>query len=290
VVRLEPLDDEALAMVVDRALRDRTRGLADRGLTLEDDARARLVALAGGDARRALTILEAAAAAAPDRARIDRAAVVQAAQARVLHHDKEGDQHFDLLSALHKSLRNSDPDAAVYWLARMIEAGADPVQAARRMVAMAAEDIGLADPMALSVAVAAMTAFQQLGLPEGRLPLCEAAVYLATAPKSNAVCVAIDEAAREVREGRQHAVPDHLRNAPTRLAKELGHGAGYRYAHDEPGGVADMRCLPEGLADRRFYRPGSWGFEEKVRARLAEIAERRAKSRAQGRSQAHDDR
>ena len=196
-------------------------------------------------------------------------------QHRVLAHDKDGDHHFDLLSAFHKSLRNSDVDAAVYWLARFLEAGADPLQAARRMVAMAAEDIGLADPMALQIATAAMTAFERMGLPEGRLPLGEAAIYLASAPKSRGVAEALDAATREIQVGRQHPVPLHLRNAPTRLAKELGHGAEYRFAPDEPGHVADMDCLPDALRGRRFYRPGDWGFEAKMRERLEDIARRR---------------
>ncbi|MCC6785775.1 MAG: replication-associated recombination protein A [Planctomycetes bacterium] len=276
VVQLQPLDDVALATLIDRALADEERGLGHLRLRITDAARTRLAFFAGGDARRALTVLEAAAslaAAAGDR--IDVVEIAEAAQQRVLAHDKDGDQHFDLLSAFHKSLRNSDADAAVYWLARSLEAGADPLQAARRMIAMAAEDIGLADPMALQIATSAMLAFERMGLPEGRLPLAEAALYLATAPKSRGVAAAIDAAMSEVREGRQHAVPLHLRNAPTKLAKELGHGQAYRYAPDEPGHVADMDCLPEPLVGKRFYRPGDWGFEAKVRERLEDIARRR---------------
>ncbi len=278
VVALGPLDDDAIGAVVDRALADSERGLGRMQLAITDEARERLALFAGGDARRALTVLEAAAgiAALDPAATIDLEQIAEAAQHRTLAHDKGGDHHFDLLSALHKSLRNSDVDASIYWLARFLEAGADPMQAARRMVAMAAEDVGLADPMALQVAVAAMQALQGLGLPEGRLPLTEAAIYLASAPKSRGVCAAIDAALREIQSGRQHEVPLHLRNAPTRLAKEMGHGAEYRYAHDEPGHVADMDCLPEGLKGRRFYRPGDWGFEgARMVERLREIAERR---------------
>ncbi|MEO6597962.1 MAG: replication-associated recombination protein A, partial [Planctomycetota bacterium] len=183
---------------------------------------------------------------------------------------KDGDQHYDLLSALHKSLRNSDVQAAVYWLARALEAGADPVHAARRMVAMAAEDIGLADPMALQVAVAALHALQFLGLPEGRLPLTQAAVYLAAAPKSNAVYRAINTASELARSGEQHAIPLHLRNAVTGLASDLGHGAGYVYAHDTAAGVAPMPCLPPELRGAVFFEPGERGFEKKVAERMAE--------------------
>ncbi len=275
VVQLQPLDDEAIAALCDRALNDPERGLGERALSFGPGARDALVAFAAGDGRRALTVLEAVATTVDDGATITLDAVEEGVQSRTLAHDKSGDHHFDLLSALHKSLRNSDVQASVYWLARILEAGADPMQAARRMVAMAAEDIGLADPMALQIATSALVAFQNLGLPEGRLPLTQAVIYLAGAPKSNAVASAIGEAAREVREGKQHGVPTRLRNAPTKLSKELGHGDGYRYAHDEPGGVADLDCLPDDLVGREFYRPGEWGFEAKMRERLAEIGRRR---------------
>ena len=275
VVALGALDDDAVAEILRRAIEDRERGVGAQELAIDDHARAALVGLAGGDARRALTILEAVAATAEAGATIDVAAIEGAAQARTLAHDRDGDHHFDLLSALHKSLRNSDVQATVYWLARMLSAGADPLQAARRMVAVAAEDVGLADPMALQIATSALVAFHNLGLPEGRLPLTQAAIYLAAAPKSNSVVSAIGNATREVEQGRQHPVPLHLRNAPTRLARELGHKEGYRYAHDEPGGVADMDCLPEALADSEYYRPGEWGFEAKMRERIDDIERRR---------------
>ena len=270
VVPLQPLGHEAVARVVRTALADTERGLGVRGLRIEDAAVERIVALAGGDARRALGCIEACAATCVDGDLIVPAMVTEAFQHRALRHDKDGDQHFDLLSALHKSLRNSDVQAAVYWLARALEAGADPVHAARRMVAMAAEDIGLADPMALQVAVAALHALQFLGLPEGRLPLTEAAIYLAAAPKSNAVCRAIDAASAAARDGEQHAVPLHLRNAVTGLANELGHGKGYVYAHDTAEGVAAMECLPPELRGAVFFTPGERGFEKKVGERMAE--------------------
>jgi putative ATPase len=269
-VPLQPLPDAAVARLVRQALADRERGLGVRGLSIDDTALERLVGLAGGDARRALGCVEACASTCVDGERLTMACVVEAFQHRALQHDKDGDRHYDLLSALHKSLRNSDVQAAVYWLARSLEAGADPVHAARRMVAMAAEDIGLADPMALQVAVAALHALQFLGLPEGRLPLTEAAIYLAAAPKSNAVVRAITAASEAARDGAQHAVPLHLRNAVTGLAAQLGHGEGYVYAHDAPGGVARIDCLPPELRDAQFFAPGEAGFEKKVAERMAE--------------------
>ncbi|MBZ0152761.1 MAG: replication-associated recombination protein A [Planctomycetes bacterium] len=270
IVALQPLPPAALERLVQTALQDHERGLGVRGLTIEPAAVARLVELAGGDARRTLGCLEACAATCLDADVITRQMVVEAFQHRALAHDRDGDQHYDLLSALHKSLRNSDVQAAVYWLARALEAGADPVHAARRMVAMASEDIGLADPMALQVAVAALQALQFLGLPEGRLPLTQAAVYLAAAPKSNAVIRAVTAATALVRDGEQLPVPPHMRNAPTALAKTLGHGDGYVYAHDTEAGVAAMPCLPPPLAGVRFFEPGERGFEKKVAERMAD--------------------
>jgi putative ATPase len=270
VVALQSLPEPALAALVQRALADRERGLGARSLQLADDALARLVLLAGGDARRALTALEACAQTVVDGEAITPAMVTEAFQHRALRHDKDGDLHYDLLSALHKSLRNSDVQAAVYWLQRAIEAGADPLHAARRMVAMAAEDIGLADPMALQVAVAAQQAAHFLGLPEANLPLTQAAVYLAAAPKSNAVVRAIGAAGAAAREGAQHPVPLHLRNAPTPLMRALGHGQGYVYSHDADGGVGAFDCLPPELKGTVFFAPGDRGFEKKVKERMDE--------------------
>lgn len=270
VVPLQPLPPAAVERLVAAALADRERGLGARGLSIAPDAMARLVHFAGGDARRALGGLEACAAVCVDGETIAANLVVEAFQHRALQHDKDGDHHYDLLSALHKSLRNSDVQAALYWLARALEAGADPVHAARRLVAMAAEDIGLADPMALQVAVAALQALQFLGLPEGRLPLAQAVIYLAGAPKSNGVIRAIDAAAGAARDGPQHPVPLHLRNAATGLAAELGHGQGYVYAHDVPAGVARMECLPPELRGAVFFAPGEIGFEKKLRERMAD--------------------
>ncbi len=265
VVPLRTLPEAAIEKVVRDALTDSERGLGVRELTITDDALARLVALAGGDARRALGCLEACAATCVDCESITPEMVVEAFQHRALRHDKSGDQHYDLLSALHKSLRNSDVQAAVYWLARSLEAGADPVHVARRMVAMAAEDVGLADPMALQVAVSALHALQFLGLPEGRLPLTQAVVYLAAAPKSNSVLRAIDAATNEVSSGDQHPVPTHLRNA----------GVGYVYAHDTDAGVARMECLPPELRGTEFFVPGERGFEQRIAERMAENERKR---------------
>lgn len=270
VVALQSLPEPALTALLLSALADRERGLGVRGLQMAMDAVGRLVLLAGGDARRALTALEACAQTCVDGEEITLPMITEAFQHRALRNDKDGDLHFDLLSALHKSLRNSDVQAAVYWLARMIEAGGDPLAAARRLVSMAAEDVGLADPMALQVAIAALQAVQFLGLPEGRLPLTQAVVYLAAAPKSNAVIAAIDAAAIVARDGAQHPVPLHLRNGVTGLMRELGHGRGYVYAHDTERGIAAMECLPPELNGVTFFTPSDRGFEKKVAERMAE--------------------
>lgn len=270
VVPLQPLTPDQITGLIRAALTDEERGLGVRSLTIGDEAAKRLAALSGGDARRALVCLEACAATCVDGDAIDEPMIVEAFQHRALLHDKSGDQHYDLLSALHKSLRNSDVQASVYWLARALEAGADAQHAARRVVAVAAEDVGLADPMALQVAMAAQQAVQFLGLPEGRLPLTEAVIYLAAAPKSNSVTKAISEAMRAVREGEQHPVPLHLRNETGAVARELGHGKGYVYAHDTAAGVAAMQCLPDALRNARFYRPGARGFEQRIADRMRE--------------------
>jgi putative ATPase len=248
VFRLEALTEDDLRQIV-------RRGVAELAVELEPDAAEALVNGARGDARIALNGLETASHLASGRP-IAVADVEQALQAKHLLYDKSGDQHYDIVSALIKSIRGSDPDAAVYWMARMIEAGEDLMFVARRLVISAAEDVGLADPQALSVAVAAQQAAHFVGLPEAVLPLSEAAVYLARAPKSNSAMRAYSAAADAVRETGNLPVPAHLRNAPTRLAKAMGHGRGYRYPHDFEGGKVEQQYLPDALKDRRFYQPG----------------------------------
>jgi putative ATPase len=259
---LKGLDDDAMRTIVRRAVDDRERGLGQEGIAIDDDAVTAIVRYANGDARVALNLLDLAAGGLgsdPSR-RITLPLVADLAQSRTLLYDKTGEEHYNLISALHKSMRNSDPDASVYWLARMVEAGEDPLYIARRLVRFASEDVGLADPQALGIAVAAKDAVHFVGMPEGNTALAQAAIYLALAPKSNAVYVAYGEAAEAAASEAAEPVPLHLRNAPTKLMKALDYGKGYRYAHDEPEGVAaDMECLPPGQRGKKFYR------EKKVR-------------------------
>lgn len=275
---LEPLGPDAVGLLLDRAMADEAHGLGGRGLTLAPEARAALAQAADGDARRALTVLEAAAvlaqppadeAGAPAGATITEAVVTAALQQRIAAYDKSGEQHFNLISAYHKALRGSDPQAALYWLARMIEGGEDPRYIARRTIRFASEDVGLADPRALEIALAAREAYQVLGSPEGELALAEAAVYLATAPKSNRVYTAWKGALDAARRTPAAAVPLHIRNAPTRLMQDLGYGAGYQYAHDVPDAYIPQAYLPDELADAEFYRPGPMGSEKEIAKRMA---------------------
>jgi putative ATPase len=268
---LEPLGPATIVSILDRALTDRERGLGSSGISAEPDALHAIARYANGDARIALNMLETAAAAAGERGRIDTALIADLAQNRSLLYDKTGDQHYNLISALHKSLRNSDPDAAVYWLARMLEAGEDPLYVARRLVRFASEDVGNADPQALTIAVAAKDAVHFLGMPEGNTALAQAAIYLAVTPKSNAVYRAYLDAAEAAATDVAEPVPLHLRNAPTRLMKALDYGKGYKYAHDEPEGVADMECLPPAHRNRRFYAPTDHGLEARIAKRLEEL-------------------
>jgi putative ATPase len=280
---LERLGDEDVVALLRRALADAERGLGALGLCADPEALQAVARLADGDARSALNLLEAAAVLAPPvpgpaggapggpgpARRLTTGVVAEAAQRKTLLHDKAGDAHYDLISALHKSVRDSDPDATLYWLARLLEAGEDRRFVARRLVRMALEDVGLADPQALAVAVAARDAFDFLGVPEGDLALAEAAVYLACAEKSNAVYTALDAARADVHAHPAAPVPLHLRNAPTALLRALGHGRGYRYAHDDPEAVVDQAHLPEALGPRRYYQPTPRGQEAAIRARLA---------------------
>jgi len=269
---LQPLDEAALLTIMRRALEDAERGLGAEQVLVEEEALALVARASSGDARSALNLLELAVTAAPiarpGERRVDAAYMAEVVQRRMLLYDKAGEEHYNLISALHKSLRNSDPDAALYWLARMLEAGEDPLYVARRLVRFASEDVGNADPQALAVAVSAKDAAHFIGMPEGNTALAQAAVYLATAPKSNAIYRAYGAAAEEARTGVQDGVPLHLRNAPTRLMKQLDYGKDYRYAHDEPDAVAEMECLPPRLAGRRFYQPTDRGFEKEIRRRL----------------------
>ena len=270
---LRGLTVEEVLGIVKRALHDSERGLGREAATVDDAALEAIALYANGDARSALNLLELSVAAAPEDGghggrRVDRARVEQTIQRRALLYDKSGEEHYNLISALHKSMRNSDPDASVYWLARMVEAGEDPLYIARRLVRFASEDIGNADPQALTVAVAAKDAVHFIGMPEGNTALAQAAIYLATAPKSNAVYEAYNRAAEDAHHDVAAPVPLHLRNAPTRLMKQLDYGKGYQYAHSDADAVTDMSCLPSELAGRKYYDPKERGFEKEIKRRL----------------------
>jgi putative ATPase len=281
---LEPLSEEQIVALLKRALADKERGLGAMELSADDDALELIAGYSSGDCRNAYNTLEVAAQLAqePNRAagkRIDKALAGEAVQQRVLMYDKSGEEHYNLISALHKSVRNSDPDAALYWLARMFAGGEDPLYLARRIVRMAIEDIGLAAPEALNLTLSAKEAVDFLGSPEGDLALAEAVVYLCLAPKSNSVYIAYGVVQQEIEQTRQEPVPLHLRNAPTKLMKELDYGKGYRYAHNEEGKIADMDCLPESLKGRRYYHPTQEGREKLLAQRMEEIRRIRAEKR-----------
>ena len=289
VYQLEPLSSEEVVQLLRRSLRDRERGMGADPIEIEDAHLGIIADFANGDARVAYNTLEIAVQMAPAEEagpkRISEPLVRDAMQRRVLLYDKAGEEHYNLISALHKSLRNSDPDAAIYWLARMLEAGEDPLYVARRLVRFASEDVGMADPHALTVAVQAKEAFHFIGLPEGTLALAQAAVYLATAPKSNALDKAYAAAVADVKHTLAEPVPLHLRNAPTRLMKTLGYGRGYQYAHDFADRLTAMSCLPESLKDRRYFRPSGEGFEEVIRQRLRTWREKIARLRRPGKEE-----
>ncbi len=284
VVVLKPLAAEHIRRILEQALTNRERGLGAHLFEADANALDFLAQNADGDARVALNVLELAVAAGPTQPdaprRIDLPAMREAFARKALLYDRAGEEHFNLISALHKSIRNSDVDAALYWLARMVEGGEDPLYIARRLVRFATEDVGLADPQALTLAIAAQQAVHFIGLPEGALALAELVAYLAAAPKSNSVYVAYGEAVQDALETRAEPVPLWIRNAPTRLMKGLGYGEGYRYAHDESEGVAGMDCLPESLAGRRYYRPTSRGLEGDLAARLSAARQIRAEKGA----------
>jgi len=268
LVTLQSLTPEQLALILERALRDEERGVGLFALTLSEEARAHIVQFSDGDARMALNALEEAAKIAGKRGTITLQIAEEALQRRALRYDKGGDQHYDIVSAFIKSMRGSDPDAAVYWLARMIEAGEDPRFIARRIVVHASEDVGNADPLALLVATAAAQAVEFVGLPEARINLTQAVTYIACAPKSNAVVTAIDRAQADVRKGKLAPVPTHLRDNSYPGAKKLGHGDGYQYPHSFPGHHVQQEYLPEGTKQQPYYEPSDQGYEKKIRERM----------------------
>jgi putative ATPase len=288
---LQPLTEDQIVQLLRRALNDRERGLGEMNVSASDDVLRKIASYTSGDARSAYNVLEVAAglSLAPVRKEPEKGAatapseitdeiVRDALQKRILLYDKAGEEHYNLISALHKSVRNSDPDAALYWLGRMLEAGEDPLYIARRVVRMSVEDIGLADPNALALCMAARDAVDFIGMPEGNLALAQAVVYLSVAPKSNALYTAYGNVQQDVEQTSADPVPLHLRNAPTRLMKGLGYGRGYQYAHDLEGKVAEMQCLPDNLRDRVYYQPTSEGIEKRIRARVEEIRRRRAQA------------
>src|ERR1700736_5357594 len=279
---LDPLTTPQIVDLLRRALADKERGLGNESIQVSDEILFRIASYANGDARSAYNTLELAARSAIRQSdgalSITPELLQDVLQRKLLRYDKAGEEHYNLISALHKSVRNSDPDAALYWLARMLESGEDPLYLARRMVRMASEDIGLAEPNALAVTLAAKDAFHFIGPPEGFLALAQAAVYLSLAPKSNAVYTAYGEVQKDLKNTIAEPVPLHLRNAPTGLMKNVGYGAGYQYAHDYEEKVTDMRCLPDNLAGRTYYHPTNQGFEQRIQQRLDEI--RKTKTRA----------
>jgi putative ATPase len=272
VFTLNALDDEQVRLIVERAIKDEDRGVGKLKVELPEDALVHLVVMSNGDARVALNALEMATqATAPEadgKRRLSLETIEEALQRRALLYDKSGEQHYDLISALHKSLRGSDPDAALYWLGRMLEAGEDPLYVARRLVRFASEDVGMADPQALVVAVAAQQAVHFIGMPEGNLALAEAVIYLAAAPKSNSLYEAYSKVQQDVEQSRNEPVPLHLRNPVTKLMRGLGYGKGYKYAHDYPGHFVEQQNLPDLLKGKRYYSPSNQGYEREVRARL----------------------
>ena len=273
---LNPLTEEQIVLLLKRALVDKERGLGEMRLSASDDVLKKIASYTSGDARSAYNVLEVAAGLSQHpgnkkHGEITDDVVRDALQKRVLLYDKAGEEHYNLISALHKSVRNSDADAALYWLGRMLEAGEDPLYIARRVVRMAVEDIGLADPNALALCMAARDAVDFIGMPEGNLALAQAVVYLSVAPKSNALYTAYNKVLEDVEKTAADPVPLHLRNAPTGLMKGLGYGRGYEYAHDVEGKVANMQCLPDNLRDRIYYHPTDVGVEKRIRERIEEI-------------------
>ena len=272
VFALNPLTEDELRIIIVRTLKDKMRGLGGVNVELAADALGHLITMSNNDARIALNALEMAALTTPPGAdgkrSISLPTIEDAIQRRALRYDKAGEQHYDLISALHKSMRGSDPDASLYWLARMLEAGEDPLYIARRLVRFASEDVGMADPQALVIAMAAQQAVHFIGMPEGNLALAEAAVYLATAPKSNSLYQAYSRVQEEIKQGSSESVPLHLRNPVTPLMKDLDYGKGYKYAHDYPEHFVEQQNLPDSLQGKQYYTPSDQGYEKQVIARL----------------------
>jgi len=273
--RLNLLSNEETRLIVERAIKDNERGLGEFKISISEEALQHLVTISNGDARVALNAVEMVAfATLPDskgQRLINLPAIEEAMQHRALLYDKSGDQHYDLISAMHKSLRGSDPDAALYWLGRMLEAGEDPLYIARRLVRFASEDVGMADPQALMIAVAAQQAVHFVGLPEGNLALAEAVVYLAAAPKSNSLYQAYSKVQEDIQDGRNEPVPLHLRNPVTGLMRQMGYGKGYKYAHDYPGHFVKQQNLPPSLQGKHYYIPGDQGYEKEIADRLKRL-------------------
>jgi len=268
---LKPLGEDAIVSILRKALTDVERGLGRDNPEADDDSLRAIARFANGDARSALNLLQITVSSAlqpAGRPRVDRALLDKVLTNKMLLYDKSGEEHYNLMSALHKSMRNSDADASIYWLARMLEAGEDPKYVARRLIRFASEDIGNADPQAMAITVAAKDAVHFIGMPEGNTALAQAVLYLATAPKSNAVYMAYNEAADAAKSDFAAPVPLHIRNAPTKLMKDLEYGKGYKYAHDEPDAIANMDCLPDNLKGREFYKPSEYGFEREIKKRL----------------------
>jgi len=272
VLTLNPLTNNEILLIVMRALRDKLQGLGLLNIELADDALSHLITVSNNDARIALNAVEIAALTTPPdtdgKRRISLATIEDAVQHRALRYDKGGEEHYDLISALHKSMRGSDPDASLYWLARMLEAGEDPLYIARRLVRFATEDVGMADPQALVIAMAAQQAVHFIGMPEGNLALAEAAVYLATAPKSNSLYQAYSQVQEEIKQGTSESVPLHLRNPVTPLMKEMDYGKGYKYAHDYPEHFVEQQNLPDSLEGKQYYTPSDQGYEKQITNRL----------------------
>jgi putative ATPase len=287
VLMLNPLSEETLIHILKEAVADGEKGLGEPGLRVEDEVFKAIILYSNGDARRSLNTLEIASSLA-DGGRITEDVVREALQKRVLLYDKSGEEHFNLISALHKSLRNSDVDASLYWLCRMITAGEDPLYIARRLVRFATEDVGLADPRALEITLNAKTAYEFLGSPEGDLALAEAAVYLAAAPKSNRIYAAFTQVKKDVEAAPFEPVPLHLRNPVTKPMKEWGYGGGYRYAHDRDEATTDMETMPERLRDRRYYRPGGLGMEKDIAKRMEWWESLKRKMREEGKKGSGD--